>query len=98
MLDAGAGTGRFSAWLAAHEHKVTALDSSPTMLATLREKAPDVEVVEGDIYTLPFEDGRFGATICMHLLFHLPDWCRVLAELARVTAPGGQLFFRDEKR
>jgi 2-polyprenyl-3-methyl-5-hydroxy-6-metoxy-1,4-benzoquinol methylase len=93
VLDAGAGTGRFSSVLAAMGHPVTALDSSASMLATLKDRAPEVTTVEGDIYSLPFGDNRFSAALCMHVLFHLPDWQRVVAELARVLAPGGRLFF-----
>lgn len=93
VLDAGAGTGRFSSWLAARGHAVTALDSSAAMLEALKAKSPQVNTVEGDIYRLPFQDRQFGAVLCMHVLFHLPDWQRVVAELTRVLAPGGQLFF-----
>jgi ubiquinone/menaquinone biosynthesis C-methylase UbiE len=93
VLDAGAGTGRFSSMLTAMGHPVTALDSSASMLTALKASLPEVSTVEGDIYSLPFEDSRFSAVICMHVLFHLPDWERVIAELARVLAPGGRLFF-----
>lgn len=93
VLDAGAGTGRFSSMLAQRGHTVTALDSSSAMLAALKAKSPRVNIAEGDIYGLPFEDGSFGAVLCMHVLFHLPDWERVITELARVLAPGGRLFF-----
>ncbi len=93
VLDAGAGTGRFSSMLARRGHTVTALDSSAAMLAALKAKTPEVTAVEGDIYSLPFGDGSFATVLCMHVLFHLPDWERVLAELARVLCPGGQLFF-----
>ncbi len=93
VLDAGAGTGRFSSMLARRGHTVTALDSSAAMLASLKAKAPGVNTVEGDIYGLPFESDSFGAVLCMHVLFHLPDWERVVAELARVLSTGGQLFF-----
>ncbi len=93
VLDAGAGTGRFSSMLAAMGRPVTALDSSASMLTALKADSPEVNAVEGDIYSLPFEDDRFSAVVCMHVLFHLPDWQRVLGELARVLSPGGRLFF-----
>lgn len=93
VLDAGTGTGRFSAHLAGQDRRVVALDSSPGMLAGLAGRSADVAPLLGDIYRLPFLDGSFDAVTCMHVLFHLPDWADVLAELARVLKPGGRLFF-----
>ena len=93
VLDAGAGTGRFSAFLESLGNRVVALDSSGIMLDTLREKAPGMPSVRSDIYEIPLPDNSFDAAVCMHVLFHLPDWPVVLAELARVVRPGGAVFF-----
>jgi len=93
VLDAGAGTGRFAAFLESRGNKVVALDSSGAMLDALREKAPGMPSVRSDIYEIPLPDNSFDAAVCMHVLFHLPDWPLVLAELARVVRPGGAVFF-----
>lgn len=45
----------------------------------------------GDAFHLRFEDRSFDLTVCRHLLQAIPDHTRVLAELARVTRPGGTL-------
>jgi len=45
--------------------------------------------VHCDIQALPFEDGRFDVVICNHVLEHIPDDRRAMAELARVMAQGG---------
>ena len=93
VLDAGAGTGRFAAFLESRGNRVVALDSSGSMLDALREKAPGMPSVRSDIYEIPLPDNSCDAAVCMHVLFHLPDWPLVLAELARVVKPGGAVFF-----
>jgi 2-polyprenyl-3-methyl-5-hydroxy-6-metoxy-1,4-benzoquinol methylase len=40
---------------------------------------------------LPFADGTFGVVIIKHVVEHLPHPERAIAELSRVTAPGGTL-------
>ncbi|MBW7998203.1 MAG: class I SAM-dependent methyltransferase [Candidatus Glassbacteria bacterium] len=93
VLDAGAGTGRFSSHLAELGHNVIALDSSAGMLAELKHKSPQVETLLGDIYNLPFAKPEFDTVVCMHVLFHLPDWDKVIGVLAGVLKPGGTIFF-----
>ncbi len=40
-------------------------------------------------YRLPFEDGRFDAVVSNQVLEHVMDWPGVMAELRRITRPGG---------
>ena len=42
-----------------------------------------------DITRLRFEDSRFDAIICLHVLEHVPDDRAAMAELFRVLKPGG---------
>jgi SAM-dependent methyltransferase len=44
-----------------------------------------------DMAALPFPDGGFDAVIAMHMLYHVPDQARGMAEVARVLKPGGRL-------
>jgi SAM-dependent methyltransferase len=46
--------------------------------------------VEADITRLPFADGAFDVIICSHVLEHVPDDARAMAELRRCLAPGGR--------
>ena len=92
VLDAGAGPGRFTLELLRLGAHVTALDISPGQLELLRARVPDVEAVVGDITDLSrFADGSFDATVCyggpVSYVGDLAD--RAVAELARVTKPGG---------
>jgi SAM-dependent methyltransferase len=49
----------------------------------------DVHRVEGG--RLPFADGEFDAVAVVDMLEHVPDEAAFVAELARVTRPGGRL-------
>lgn len=46
---------------------------------------------QADATHLPFEDDSFDAVIAMHMLYHLPDPSKGLAEMHRVLKPGGFL-------
>lgn len=42
-----------------------------------------------DVQDLPFADGRFDVVVANHMLYHVPDIGRGVAELARVLRPDG---------
>jgi len=42
-----------------------------------------------DLQQMPFPDGRYDMLVCNHVLEHVPDDRRALAELARVTSDRG---------
>jgi SAM-dependent methyltransferase len=56
VLDAGCGTGRVAIELARRGVEVVGADVDPSMLATARRRAPDLEWVEADLTT--FDLGR----------------------------------------
>lgn len=89
VLDAGCGRGDFGERLAAAGIEVVGLDQSSRMVDLTRERG--LEAVVGDIAELPFPDESFDAAAANHVLYHLPDVDRGLAELARVLRPGGRL-------
>jgi SAM-dependent methyltransferase len=47
---------------------------------------------------LPFDDGRFPLVLAIGVLPWVADWRRALAELARITAPGGALIATIDNR
>ncbi len=49
----------------------------------------DVDRPGEDIQALGFADGEFDLVVCNHVLEHVPDDRAAVAELARITAPGG---------
>jgi len=97
LLDAGAGTGHFSAAACVRGARVTAVDVGPDLLAQVRAKCP-AEVVVGDVLALQFEDESFDVIVCSEVLEHTPDPRRGAGELARVLAPGGTLVVTTPNR
>ena len=79
--------------------RVLHLAPEPSILRRLRE-TPGLRVatldlhradvtVRADATGLPFRTASFDAVLCNHVLEHVPDDRAAMAELARVTAPGG---------
>jgi SAM-dependent methyltransferase len=95
VLDAGAGRGDYAAVIAAPE--VVCVDQSEAAVEEARARGLDALVA--DLADLPFIDGEFDAVICNHVLYHLSDRDRGIAEIARVLRPGGRFAgiynFRD---
>jgi SAM-dependent methyltransferase len=63
--------------------EVVGLDQSERMVELTRGRG--IDAVVGDISELPFDDGSFDVACANHVLYHLPDVDRGLAELARVA-------------
>jgi SAM-dependent methyltransferase len=94
VLDAGCGPGRFTLELLRLGAHVTALDISPGQLELLRARVPDIEAVVGDITDLSrFPDDEFDVTVCFGgpLSYVVERADQAIAELVRVTRPGGHL-------
>lgn len=91
ILDIAAGTGTSSAAIARAGARVTALDFSPGMVAVGRAKHPDIDFVEGDATSLPFDDASFDAVTISFGLRNVNDPHKALAEMRRVLVPGGRL-------
>ena len=92
VLDACCGTGDLAvAALKAGAGEVVGLDFAPRMLERARRKLPAATWVEGDLLTLPFEDGSFEAATVGFGVRNVADLPRALAELARVLGPAGRL-------
>jgi 2-polyprenyl-3-methyl-5-hydroxy-6-metoxy-1,4-benzoquinol methylase len=90
LLDAGSGTGWFSAEACRRGADVTSLDVGERLLAEVAKKCASRRVV-GDVLALPFGDASFDAVVCTEVIEHTVEPARAIAELARVLAPGGVL-------
>lgn len=103
LLDVGCGPASITADLAERvaPGRVVALDAAAGALeaarATLRERglSEQVEVTCGDVMALPFEDASFDVVHAHQVLQHLADPVGTLAEMRRVTRPGGIVAVRD---
>jgi demethylmenaquinone methyltransferase/2-methoxy-6-polyprenyl-1,4-benzoquinol methylase len=94
ILDLAAGTGTSSASLARSGAHVVAADFSPGMIEVGKKRqaaVPNIEFVVADGMDLPFEDDSFDAVTISFGLRNIADPKVALAELHRVTAPGGRI-------
>lgn len=87
VLECGCGTGLILERIQEHARRAVGIDLSPGMLERARARGLDVR--EGSVTELPFADASFDLTCSFKVLAHVPDIGRALAEMARVTRPGG---------
>lgn len=93
VLDAGCGAGRFAEVALNAGANVVALDYSSAVdacYANLKHH-PNLHVVQGDIYALPFEPGSFPFVYSLGVLQHTPDVAKAFAALPFMVAEGGRL-------
>lgn len=92
-LDVGCGNGAFTQLLVdrCKPSEVQGLDPSPQQIAFARERSAGTvaEFRVGDAMALPFADDRFDAAIMALVIVFVPDPDKGVAEMVRVTRPGG---------
>jgi len=86
VLDLAAGTGTSAEPLADRGVRVG------------RRRRPDLAFVNGDALALPFADASFDAVTISFGLRNVPDVDTALAELLRVTRPGGRMVICEFSR
>jgi demethylmenaquinone methyltransferase / 2-methoxy-6-polyprenyl-1,4-benzoquinol methylase len=94
VLDLAAGTGTSSASLAKSGARVIAADFSDGMLDVGRKRWAGhngIEFAKADAMALPFEDDSFDATTISFGLRNVEQPQVALAEMFRVTKPGGRI-------
>jgi ubiquinone/menaquinone biosynthesis C-methylase UbiE len=96
-LDVGAGAGALAFALASRVREVVAVEIDEELAARARADAPEnVEVLVGDGEHLPFERASFDFAGTLRTLHHTPRPELLVAELARVTRPGGTILVVDQ--
>ena len=97
ILDAGCGTGEIASRLAElfPAGRVLGVDIIDQHLALARSRyahlAPRLGFEHQSVYELAAADESFDLVVCRHVVQSIPHPERVLAELRRVTRPGGYL-------
>ena len=87
-VDVGAGSGRLTAHLARRSRSTVAVEPSAGLRAILQRRLPQVRAISGWAEKLPLPDGSSELTAACGALGPDPA---ILAELRRVTAPGGTI-------
>jgi SAM-dependent methyltransferase len=91
VLDVGCGPGVLTAELVRRYgvDRVDAIDPTPGFVAAARERLPGVDVRQGTAEQLPYSDDSYSAAYAQLVVHFMKDPVRGVAEMARVTAPGG---------
>jgi len=99
LLDIGTGTGRMLELLAPRVRSGLGIDASRAMLALARARLAKpglahLGVRQADMYRLPLSPG-YNVAVLQMVLHYAEDPAAVVAEAARVLAPGGRLIVVD---
>jgi ubiquinone/menaquinone biosynthesis C-methylase UbiE len=96
-LDGGTGTGALAFALAPLVREVVGVDLVPELLERARRLAPaNVSFAEGDVEALAFERASFDLAGTLRTLHHVARPELAVAELTRVTRPGGLVLVVDQ--
>jgi ubiquinone/menaquinone biosynthesis C-methylase UbiE len=87
VLECGVGTGLLLERIGRFAKSARGIDLSPGMLERACERGLDVR--EASVTAIPFDDASFDVACSFKVLAHVPEIGRALAEMARVTRPGG---------
>ncbi|MDD4867942.1 MAG: class I SAM-dependent methyltransferase [Mycobacterium sp.] len=89
VVEVGCGTGRLVEFLARRGHRVLGIDIAAEMLAVAATRVPG-RLVRADVLRLPLPDAVADVAIALATL-EFTDATTALAELARITRPGGRV-------
>lgn len=100
LLDYGAGTGLVTLKLQSEVKIVYAIDSSPGMLAVLKEKLnsagiTNVEPVLWDFEQEPWQKEKIDIIVSSMTLHHIKDTGKIIAAFYTILKPGGQIAIAD---
>ncbi|WP_158883541.1 class I SAM-dependent methyltransferase [Rhodanobacter sp. L36] len=102
VLDIGCGSGRYMLHaLRRGASRVSGVDLSPEMLVRADvemdayRSVAEIALAQGSLMALPLPDAMAHLTICGLVVGHLENLAQALAELHRVTRPGGTILCSD---
>jgi SAM-dependent methyltransferase len=89
VLDLGCGDGTTMHWLSPFAGRLYGSDYNAVRLARARKRFPEANLFLANILDYPAEDNSFDVVFFNHVIEHIPDDERALAEAYRILAPGG---------
>jgi ubiquinone/menaquinone biosynthesis C-methylase UbiE len=90
VIEIGCGSGAILGGIQVQpQAQVFGLDLDPTYLTLAQAAVPGAHLTRADAHHLPFADGAFDLVLCHFLLLWVRDPQVVLAEMARLSRPGG---------
>ncbi|MFN2462807.1 MAG: class I SAM-dependent methyltransferase [Candidatus Dormibacteria bacterium] len=95
VVDVGCGTGNAALLAAAQGAHVTGIDPAARLLEVARQQAAERELdarfVQGEAAAIPMEDASADVSLSVFGVIFAPDAVAAVAEMARVTTPGGRI-------
>lgn len=93
VLEVGSGSGRFTEPAASTGAFVVSMDYSYAVEANYKSNGdkPNVLIVQGDVYHMPFRPRSFDKLFCFGMLQHTPDVAGAFRALPPMLKPGGAL-------
>lgn len=93
VLDIGVGAGRFADVAARWEAEVVGIDLSYAVESARDnlQRYPNAQVIQADIFNLPFADESFDYIFSIGVLHHTPDCRAAFMALPRLLRRGGEI-------
>ncbi|OGV35016.1 MAG: hypothetical protein A2020_10810 [Lentisphaerae bacterium GWF2_45_14] len=93
ILEAGCGSGRFTAYAADTGATVLSFDYSNAVEANYKSNGQreNICISQANIFDMPFEENSFDKIYCIGVIQHTPDPEKALKTLVRYLKPGGSI-------
>lgn len=98
LLEVGIGTGRMAVPLAASGVRVTGIDISTGMLALLRAKRRDIDVMLAEASRPPLRTASFNGALFVHILHLVPDARATVEAIVPLVLRGGVILHGQDGR
>ena len=93
ILEGGCGTGQYVASLVNNGYRTIGLDYAYKTVSVLNQYVPELEIILGDIRSLPFRDNFFSGYWSLGVIEHFWEGYEAIAsEMSRVVKNNGYLF------
>lgn len=98
VLEVGVGTGRIAVPLTAAGARILGTDIAPKMIARLREKSRDIDVVMAEASRPPLRDVSVDAAVFVHILHLVPDAEATVRATLPLVRRGGVMIMAGDDR
>jgi len=90
-IDVCCGSGNYTIALYNQGIDIAGIDISEVMLEKARVKNESINLIQGDVHKLLFEDNSFDGALCINAIHHLGDLKSAFKEIARILRPSSKL-------